>query len=187
MAMTQAASTATSPLTQLLAQCREQPLVFDDVRPDLCASLEQVIIGRMQADRGRSRVGSLNVGGWKSGEDFFAWPDPAVQEFRKTIVDLIGPKTFVAWVMVNRAGSHHPRHQHRLASLTGVYYVTAGSPEAITPTVFECPCDGGPKRGEMHVDPHPGRLVLTPGQGWHSVPVYSGDLPRITVVFDVRR
>jgi len=183
--MTQAATA--SLLTQILAQCREQPLVYDDVRPDLCARLEQIILARMQSDRGRAKVGSLNVGGWKSGEDFFEWPDPAVQEIKKTIVEMIGAKSPVAWIMVNRAGSYHPRHQHRIASLTGVYYVTAGSPEAITPTIFECPCDGSPKRTEMHVDPHPGRIALCPGQAWHSVPVYNGDLPRITIVFDVRR
>ena len=183
----QAAATTMNPLTQLSAQCRAQPIVWDDVRPDLCASLEQIILARMQSDRGHKKVGSLNVGGWKSAEDFFLWPDPAVQEIRKTIAELIGAKSPVAWVMVNRAGSHHPRHQHRIASLTGVYYVTAGSPEAITPTVFECPCDGSPKRGEMQVDPHPGRLVLARGETWHWLPVYAGDLPRITIVFDVRR
>jgi hypothetical protein len=176
-----------NPLTQILAQCREQPIVYDGVRPDLCRSLEQIILGRMQNDRGRTKVGSLNVGGWKSGEDFFSWPDAAVQELRQTIVEMIGVKSPVAWVMVNRSGSHHPRHQHRIASLTGVYYVTAGSPEAITPTVFECPCDGRPKSSEMQVDPHPGRLLLCRGQAWHWLPVYAGDLPRITIVFDVRR
>lgn len=179
------AAAVTNPFSQLLAQCRSEPMVFDGVRPDLCAPLEQIILGRMQSSRGK--VGSLNVGGWKSSEDFFNWSDPAVQELRKAIVEMIGAPSPVAWAMVNRAGSYHPRHQHRIASLTGVYYVSAGSPDAITPTIFECPCDGSPKRSEMHVDPHPGRLVLTPGQGWHEVPRYNGDLPRITVVFDVRR
>ena len=181
------AATVTSALSQLLATCRVEPVVYDDVRPDLCGALEQIILARMQLDRGQRKVGSLNVGGWKSAEDFFTWPDPAVQELRKAIVEVIGAPSPIAWVMVNRAGSHHPRHQHRIASLTGVYYVTAGSPEAITPTVFECPCDGSPKRGEMQVDPHPGRLVLARGEGWHWLPVYRGELPRITVVFDVRR
>ena len=37
----------------------------------------------------------------------------------------------VGWAMVNRAGSHHPRHHHPIAILSGVYYVTAGSPEAL--------------------------------------------------------
>jgi hypothetical protein len=184
--MTQAAADVVNPFKGLLAECRDQPAVFDGLRPDLCEPLEQIILARMERDRGR-RTGSLNVGGWKSAEDVFAWPEAAVQEFRATLCELIGVRTPVAWAMVNRAGSHHPRHQHRAASLSGVYYVTVGSPEVLTPTIFECPCDGRPKQEEMEVDPHPGRLVICLGQTWHRVPVYSGDLPRITIAFDVRR
>jgi hypothetical protein len=175
---------ATDPLMQLVADCRDEPIVFDDVCPEICAQLAQVILHRMQSDRGR-RTGSLNVGGWKSAEDFFTWPDDAVQQLRQTIVDLIGARSPVAWAMVNRAGSHHPRHQHRTAILVGVYYVDAGEP--LTPTVFECPCDGRPKRSELEVEPHPGRLVLCRGVTWHRLPPYTGELPRITIAFDVRR
>jgi hypothetical protein len=192
-------ATAMTPTTQLLADCRAEPLVFDGVCPDLCPALEQVILGRMQIDRGR-KVGSINVGGWKSGEDFFSWSDPAVQELRQMIVDTVGGKSLIAWAMVNRAGSKHPRHQHRAAILSGVYYVAAGSPDAIVPTIFECPCDGrsAPRPGEprvgqggprydLEIEPHPGRLVICRGETWHRVPVYPGDLPRITIAFDVRR
>ena len=188
--MAQAAAASTDLLTQLLAQCRAEPIVFDGVRPELCASLEQVILDRMQNDR-RRKTGSLNVGGWKSGEDFFAWPDAAVQELRQVIIETVGARSLVAWTMVNRAGSYHPRHQHRIATLSGVYYVTAGSADAITPTVFECPCDGRPARAddqyELEVEPHPGRLAIFRGEAWHRVPAYPGKLPRITIAFDVRR
>jgi hypothetical protein len=193
------ATSSANPMSQLVESCRAEPVVFDGLRPDLCPALEQVILGRMQIDRGR-RVGSINVGGWKSGEDFFAWPEEAVQELRQAIVETVGARSPVAWAMVNRAGSQHPRHQHRVAILSGVYYVTAGSADAIIPTIFECPCDGGPgrfvsavrptRRGdryELEVDPHPGRLVICRGEMWHRVPAYPGDLPRITIAFDVRR
>ena len=184
------AAAATNPLMQIVSQCREEPLVFDGVRPELCLALEQAILDRMQNDRGR-KTGSLNVGGWKSGEDFFAWSDAAVQELRQTIVELVGAKSPVAWAMVNRSGSHHPRHQHRIAILSGVYYVTAGSLDAITPTVFECPCDSRPARPsdryKLEIEPHPGRLVVCRGETWHFLPKYMGDLPRITIAFDVRR
>lgn len=184
--MAQAIAATTDPLTQLAAQCRAEPVVFDDVRPELCPALEQVILGRMQSDRGR-RVGSLNVGGWKSGEDFFAWPDEAVQELRRSIVEMVGARPLVAWTMVNRAGSQHPRHQHRAAILVGVYYVTVGSPDAITPTVFECDGDGRSGRYELEVEPYPGRLAVCRGDTWHRLPIYPGELPRITIAFDVRR
>lgn len=190
--MTQAAATtADNPTTRLLESCRAEPVVFDGVRPDLCPALEQIILAQMQVDRGRSHVGSINVGGWKSSEDFFAWPYEAVQTLRQTIVEMTGAQSPVAWTMVNRAGSQHPRHQHRAASLVGVYYVTVGSPDAITPTVFECPCDGRPARVgdryELEVEPHPGRVVICRGESWHRVPKYLGELPRITIAFDVRR
>jgi len=165
---------------QLAAQCRAQPLVFDEVRPELCVALERVILDRMQRDRGR-RTGSINVGGWKSGEDLFLWPDSAVQELRQEMVTVMGSRSLVGWAMVNRGGSHHPRHQHRIARLTGIYYVTPGDPASITPTVFEC------ADGELGVDPHPGRLAIFGGEMWHRLPVYPGDLPRITIAFDVRR
>lgn len=188
--MPQAAAVDTgSPLTQLASQCREQPVVRDGVRPDLCPALQQVILGRMQGDRGR-RIGSINVGGWKSGEDFFAWSDAPVQALREVLVEFVGPRPLVGWAMVNRAGSQHPRHQHRVAIITGIYYVAAGNADALTPTVFECPCDGRVLRGgryDLEVEPHPGRLVLARGESWHRVPAYPGDLPRITIAFDVRR
>jgi hypothetical protein len=176
-------------LTQISSQCRAEPVVFDGLRPDLCAPLEQIILDRMHQDRGRS-VGSLNVGGWKSSEDFFSWPFQAVQELHQVIIDQVGVPASISWAMVNRRGSQHPRHQHS-AILAGVYYVTAGSADAITPTIFECPCDAQLARSvakyELAVDPHPGRLVLAKGAAWHRVPAYTGELPRITIVFDVRR
>jgi Putative 2OG-Fe(II) oxygenase len=182
---------ATQSLTQQIFQrCQTEPLVFDDVCPALCPALEQIILHRMQTERRRS-IGSLNVGGWKSAEDFFAWPDEAVQDLREAIVAQVGAPRLVAWAMVNRAGSHHPRHQHRIASLSGVYYVTAGSENAITPTIFECPTDSvraaKAARYDLEVEPHPGRLVICRGETWHFVPKYTGDLPRITIAFDVRR
>lgn len=188
--MTTQAAASTDLMSQLATQCRDHPLVYDGVHPELCEPLAQVILSRMQSDRGR-RTGSLNVGGWKSGEDFLSWPDAPVQELRQVIADLVGARPATAWAMVNRAGSHHPRHQHRAAILMGVYYVAVGSPEAIVSTVFECPCDGRQAREDdrynMEVTPHPGRLVISRGETWHFVPKYMGDLPRITIAFDIRR
>jgi hypothetical protein len=175
---------------QLLESCRSKPLIFDGVRPELCPALAEIILGRMQGDRGR-KVGSINVGGWKSGEDFFAWSDSPVQELRKALVEAVWGRSLVGWAMVNRAGSQHPRHQHRIAILSGIYYVAAGNVGANTPTVFECPCDSrlmrGSPRYELEVEPHPGRLAICRGETWHWVPNCSGDEPRITVAFDVRR
>jgi hypothetical protein len=163
---------------QIVADCRDKPLVFDGVRPELCPALKQIILHRAKGSRSTA---SLNIGGWKSAEDFFEWPDAAVQDLRRLIVAEVGSSRLVAWAMVNRSGSQHPRHQHRVAILTGIYYVTAGSEDVITPTVFEC------SDGDLEIEPHPGRLALFRGEMWHRVPIYRGDLPRITIAFDVRR
>ncbi len=175
---------AASSTAQIATRCRAAPLIFDGVLPELCPALAQIILHRMQTDP--RRTASLNVGGWKSAEDFFSWPDAAVQELRARIVAEVCAPQPVAWAMVNRRGSHHPRHQHRIATLTGVYYVAAGSEDAITPTVFECEGDGSGAY-ELEIEPHPGRLALFRGETWHTVPAYPGELPRITIAFDVRR
>lgn len=169
---------STNVTAELITRCSDEPLVFDNLRPDLCTELAQIILHRMKIER-RSTA-SLNVGGWKSPETFFSLPDAAVQELRSAIVEMVGASP-IGWVMVNQRGSHHPRHQHTIARLVGVYYVTAGSEDAITPTIFET------AHGELEVDPHPGRLVLCPGEMWHMVPKYEGDDPRITIAFDIRR
>lgn len=165
---------------QIAARCHAAPLVFDDVRADLCPALEQIICLRAQTTR---RTASLNVGGWKSSEDFFAWCDRPVQELRDVVAGALGvaASKLVAWAMLNRAGSHHPRHQHRVAMITGVYYVAVGNEDASAPTIFEYPS------GELEVTPRIGRLALFRGETWHRVPIYRGDLPRITVAFDVKR
>lgn len=164
----------------IVARARVEPLVLDGVLPELCPALEQIILRRSQMGRSTK---SLNVGGWKSAEDFFLWPDTAVQQLRQWIITQVELRAakLVGWAMINRAGSHHPRHQHRVATLTGVYYVTPGSEDAITPTIFEC------KAGNLEVEPHPGRLVICRGETWHFVPLYPGEQPRITIAFDVRR
>ena len=171
-------ATSSNSVAQLAQRCRTEPLIFDGVLPEICPALERVILHRSKTQRSTK---SLNVGGWKSTEDFFSWSDAAVQRLRQLITEQTGARNPVGWAMVNRAGSQHPRHQHRIAVLTGIYYVTAGSEEAITPTVFEFP------GGELEIEPHPGRLVIFRGETWHRVPPYPGELPRITVAFDVRR
>lgn len=171
-------------LHELLARCRAQPVVLDGILPELCPALEQVILRRAQVTRSSK---SLNVGGWKSTEDFFMWPDAPVQELRQRILLEMKAVRLIAWAMVHRVGSHHPRHQHRAAVLTGVYYVSVGSEDAITPTIFECEGDAQSPRYDLEVEPHPGRLAICRGETWHRVPPYVGELPRVTIAFDLRR
>lgn len=149
----------------------------DGFMPELMPDLLSIIL---DASRRDSTFPSLNLGGWKSSDDFLQWGFPAVQLLRQGLRDVLDGHLPSGWAMVNRAGSHHPRHRHQTSAISGVVYVDPGD-ESSSPTVFEV--DGG---RSVHVVPSPGRLVIFPGGMWHSVPRYDGEDPRVTIAFDVR-
>jgi hypothetical protein len=160
-----------------LAGC---PVVHEDVRVDLASDLRDAVMTRARP-RAHSAP-SLNVGGWKSSEGFFAWGDAAVVALHEAIRSILErPLEVAGWAMVNRRGSHHPRHRHIGSIVSGIYYVDPGELQS-SPTTFELG-DGS----EVAVDPRPGRLVLFPGDLWHRVDPYAGERARITIAFDVRR
>jgi len=82
--------------------------------------------------------------------------------------------------MVNWHGSQHPRHLHRGAVTSGIYYIRTGDAQS-PPTIFE-----PENEPEIRIHPAVGRLVLFPGDLYHRVPAYHGYEPRVTVAFDVR-
>lgn len=170
---------APSPV-ELKRQSKTEPLVYDQVLAKLCPELEEAIL--ILASRGRSGP-SLNKGGWKSTDTFLASyrsQVPAIAAMDDYLRQMVGARPTASWAMVNANGSNHKRHQHRGAIVSTVFYVTAGDP--LTPTIWEC-ADGS----EMEVVPHPGRLVICPGEMWHRVPTYPGETPRITIAADFRR
>lgn len=120
---------------------------------------------------------SKNVGGWKSSDTFLAWPNEAIGELRDAIASMVSGQ-ITGWAMINRNGSHHPRHNHR-SILTGVYYVDPGD-VASAPTIFEI---GG---RDFPVRPVPGRLVIFASSIFHRVPPYHSAEPRISIAFDIR-
>ncbi len=159
--------------------------VIDDFASDLVGGLADEIMARAQ--QGVPSYPSLNQGGWKSGETLFDWESaPCVHALRHELgryigIDAVKHRKIIGWAMVNRGGSFHPIHTHKTAIETGIFYVTPGDPP--TPTIFEPAGDIDP----FEIDPRPGRLVLFPGNLWHSVPKYPGNTPRITIAFDIRR
>lgn len=172
---------------QIRSRCAGAPVVFDGVHPELCPDLRSAVLAKSRAWSNETATSpsypSLNVGGWKSSEDFFSWPYPSVRQLREVLRrEYLRGGDPIGWTMVNRSGSHHPRHHHGHSVLSGVYYVDPGDPTTSAPTVFET-ADGH----EVRVEPAPGRLALFPSDLWHHVPAYTGASPRITIAFDVRR
>ncbi len=159
------------------------PEIYDDFFPELCPRLSEVILA--MADRQQSTP-SLNRGGWKSHESFLQIGDPAIATYAAALAQTLSGIP-IGWAMVNRYGSEHKWHQHRIARLSTVYYVTTGDP--VVPTTFQCVerAGGVLKRVEIDVMPEVGRLVVFPGTMWHMVPAYYGEAPRITIAADVRR
>ncbi len=167
---------------QIRTRLAGRPAVYDDVRVDLASGLRDAVLSR--ATPRAPSFPSLNVGGWKSGEGFFAWGDQAVIALRYAVKSVLGIGSvgdLVGWAMVNRRGSYHPSHRHVGSVVSGIYYVDPGDPPSSN-TIFsleDC--------SEVSVEPTPGRLVLFPGDLWHRVEPYAGESARITIAFDVRR
>lgn len=156
------------------------PIVYDDTCTELCPEIARIVLAH-EAAQPRSN-GTLSIGGWKSWDRPFDWDEPALRKLGDEI-ELGLAMEPASWAMVNRSGAQHPRHQHRTAAISGVYYVDPGDddPAIATPTIFETPT------GEVSIAAVAGRMVLFPGEMWHRVPVVRGARPRITIAFDVRR
>lgn len=167
-------------MTNLRAMLGGRPVVHDDVRDDCVPGALLAILARARS--GRRSAPSLSIGAWKSDESLFGWEEPCITElYRALSRDFLGGALLTGWAMVNVDGSHHPRHRHDGAVVSGVFYVQPGG-EPRSPTIFELP--GG---AEMVVEPRFARLVLFPSELWHRVPPCGVDPPRVTIAFDVRR
>ncbi len=164
------------------AACARTPIVIDGaIREDVVSELRDEILRRRSRSPGSHP--SLNVGGWRSGEELFSWPALAVRDLEAVIRSRIGGASYlVGWAVVNAGGSYHPRHRHAMGTVSGVCYIDPGNPAV--PTIFESSSGLGE---EIHVVPAIGRIVLFASDTWHRVPVYNGADPRITIAFDARR
>lgn len=166
---------------RLRALCEGKPHVIDDVMFELTSDLATLVLSHTH----EQSLASHNVGGWRSSDKFFDWPDPAIQTFVATLSRdfLLGCKAS-GWAMVNRHGSHHARHNHGgCGVLSGVFYVDPGGGSS-PGTVFEIPQIEQPAV-DLEVPAKRGRLVLFPSGMWHRVPIYYGSKPRITIAFNV--
>ena len=95
-----------------------------------------------------------------------------------------------AWSVLLRPGGYHTDHVHPRGWLSSAFYVDLPASVAEEPQgwlAFGRP--GVPIRPALpptrHVRPVPGQLVLFPSYLWHGTEPFSGDVPRLTVAFDL--
>jgi Flp pilus assembly protein TadD len=104
----------------------------------------------------------------------------------------VGPATYTgAWSVQLRREGFHVNHFHPQGWISSAYYV------ATPPEVEDVSLKSGwikfgetrfPVPGatpELFVQPRPGRLVLFPSYMWHGTNPIHGDVPRLTIAFDV--
>jgi uncharacterized protein (TIGR02466 family) len=104
---------------------------------------------------------------------------------------------FSAWANINRRGNSNKTHAHPGATWSGVYYVDDGGVapgEAATAIHLIDPC---PTRtnvffpeltaSDILFPPTPGLMILFPSYLPHAVAPHTGERPRISVAFNLRK
>jgi len=172
------------------------------------ALLRQVIL---EAAEDYPSLGKSNIGGWRSRNDLFHWPDPAVKEIGAWIMDCMrqiveasaSPERFrgtlsaVGWANVCRTGNYNAPHIHPESAWSGVYYVDAGNPDATVPhsgclelldprpAASGVNTPGDPFGHPVRIAPRAGLLVVFPSWLTHWVHPHSGGSERIAISFNV--
>ena len=145
------------------------------------ADLIAAILAREASEAGLT---VSNVGGWHSRPDLIEWAEPGVQALVDRIASeahAAGATRVQAWANVMRAGAYQLAHRHGDAEWSGVYYVDAGTTSCGGRITFACGEDA------RTIVPCAGLLLMFPGDLLHSVEVYRGDRPRISVAFNLAR
>jgi uncharacterized protein (TIGR02466 family) len=170
--------------------------------------LRQVILDATQA---YPSLGKSNIGGWRSRNDLFHWPDPAVKEIGTWIMDCMrqiveasagterfrGTLSAVGWANVCRTGNYNAPHIHPESAWSGVYYVDAGDPDPTMPLSGSLELldprsaaggvntPGDPFGHPVRISPQAGLLVVFPSWLTHWVHPHAGSRERIAISFNV--
>jgi uncharacterized protein (TIGR02466 family) len=106
--------------------------------------------------------------------------------------------TLHAWANVNRSGHFNQTHTHAGSTWSGTYYVDAGygdsDPSQATALHLFDPCMArsdvflpGVAPSSFSIRPEPGLMVLFPSYIAHMVFPHAGEMPRISIAFNLRR
>jgi hypothetical protein len=145
--------------------------------------LKSCILETRQTDPG---LQASNVGGWHSACTLHDWPSETVGELMSQILLLPPDATaqrydIKAWANVNEYGHSNRLHNHagNHNVWSGFYVVDAGDPNSGGFTVF--PAE------EISIEPVTGMVFMFPADRDHEVEPYTGERPRITIAFNLRR
>jgi uncharacterized protein (TIGR02466 family) len=171
----------------------------------LNAELRELIL---EQERTAATVVKSNQGGWQSPSDFFGWSGSAVaalERYASQAVEIATAKVLAkenvriefqltGWAAVNRRGHYNTPHVHPMATWSGVYYVDPGDEAPDTPGAvleFSHPILAsvmtffpGVLPSARLVRPEAGMIILFPSYLQHSVRMYHGERPRISVPFN---
>ena len=162
----------------------------------------------LERERTAPSMVKSNQGGWQSSPDFFDWGGSAVETLEHHLRRAVKIATarvlgatnlriefqLYGWAAVNRNGHYNTTHVHPMATWSGVYYVDAGdeAPDARAAVLeFAHPIIAsvmsffpGVLPSARVVRPETGMIILFPSYLQHSVRMYQGERPRISVPFN---
>lgn len=177
----------------------------------LNSRLEKLILAREKLD---TSIQNSNAGGWQSSDDLLSWRDPATNELKKLIDQLLysvlmemstkpheRPKArfrIDCWANVNREGDYNVVHAHPNSLWSGVYYVSNGKPdperphagkiELLDPRVAAHMIQVGQTITDTRcfMNSDPGLMIMFPSWLKHMVHPHKGAGARISIAFNAQ-
>lgn len=178
----------------------------------LNAELADLILSREASDTQGRGVRS-NAGGWQSGGNIIAWPEPCIQRLKQRIETLVfnvigelvlkdgRERSFTlltdGWANVCREGDYNVVHSHPNAMFSLVYYVAAGEPDALVAysgllelldpreSANYIQIQNTILDARTFVENKPGKMVLFPSWVKHMVHPFVGKGVRISIAANV--
>lgn len=180
--------------------------VFPDVE-QMNADIEKTVMGWRASEQG---VKASNAGGWHSSYDllqrlgephasrlgrmFLAVVKGAIESVAE-IGEMPGQFGIEAWANVNVKGDANHAHIHPGCPWSGVYCVStdqnAGGHIRFTDPrpaalMIAHPLNPFNATNNLRINPVPGLFIAFPSFLYHSVDVYQGERPRISLAFNLR-
>lgn len=149
-----------------------------------CAFHPHVVRAILDREREDPGLQVANVAGWHSRPDLFTWEQSGIGDLVDRIAEGArladaGDLRVHAWANVMRSGAYQLAHRHGDARWSGVYYVESGEPGQGGEITFAA---GEESRAMV---PRTGLMLVFPGNLLHSVAVYRGARPRISIAFNL--